>query len=194
MAEGRIERQIAELYGKNPFSLYSINQIATELDRTYPFVNKKVHELAEREVFSFIPVGRSHLCRLNLGSEEAMLLLMRSEIGKRDRLIASRPELAQAVRFLREESGLEPYTIFLHAERLHIVCPGTVLRRATGLEKTLESDTILLSPDAFRRLLVSEDLVRDHVILFGFEHFFWAVKQVWPQVAARYNAIGGDRP
>lgn len=78
-----VEQRIIALF-RRPGNSHTILQIAKRLGTSYPHVHSKVAELTKRGVLSKTMVGPSHVCRINLQSDEAIALLTLSEVLARD--------------------------------------------------------------------------------------------------------------
>lgn len=119
---GRLELEIIDIFSKDISSEYTINQISKILDRAYPNINNKVNSLIKEDVLSSKTVGRSCLCKVNLTSDKAILLMSLNEIVKRDKFIESSKDAKELLKEIHSiASKFFVHTIFFHEKKLYFV-------------------------------------------------------------------------
>ncbi|MCB9361986.1 hypothetical protein H6504_00990 [Candidatus Woesearchaeota archaeon] len=161
MIEKDLTLKIVTLYVQNYMDLFSINKIATLLDLHYPYVHKTVNEMVDREELRMIPVGRSHLCALNLEHPVVVSMLAYAHA-----LLAKR-YAASTTSFLLQkndiiDAGARAVMLQLSTpSKLYAVTESKL--RATGVHA--------VNPDELRGLLSQASFFRKHAVLFGIEYF-----------------------
>ncbi len=174
------EQKVLSLYQSNLFDVHSINQIATLLKKKYPFVNKKVSDLVQEGVLTKIPVGRAHLCMLNLASEKTILLLALNELAKKQRLDPKTVSLIdEAI------GGMVDATAYIEGKgRIVVVSAKPVKLIVTGY---LVSS---ITYEQFEKnLLESDKPLTDFVVIRGYETFYRTVAKLAGELKQKHNPL-----
>jgi hypothetical protein len=169
-----IELDIIRLFDTNLRGFYTINAIATELDKAYPFIHRKVHALIEIGVLRSVQVGKSHCCSINLKSRRAILYLTELELEKRPALPAATQTL---VKQLEADGTLAIETAVYGNGTVYMIGSGTY------------PGTVTITPEAFKELLLTTPLFKDHVVLYGYERFFTYLAHMQPDLDRVYNPL-----
>ena len=174
MIFGDVDIEIVEAFSKRLVAFYSINQIAKILNKTYPYVNKRVSYLIEVGILRKSVLGSSHLCSLNLDNDKCLVLLSLVEIEKRDKFLKRNSELRGALELLKKEiSKRTIHCILLSKEKIVFVLEDPQYSIVIqGFQSTV------VGKEEFLDLLLNNDVLQDHVIVYGFERYFEFVKEV----------------
>ena len=173
---------------------FSINQIATKLGKTYPYIHQTVQGLLERGILLATPVGRSHLCTLNLQSEECVAILTLIELErtsralKRDRFL---PAVVEAVR--KANHGVRIWTTILVGDKVYTVVDDPRSESIVAILGSIPySNMQALGIGSLSELLVGKDASfrEDRVILQGFENYFMMLAGVEEQLGMLYSPLG----
>ncbi len=166
-----LELKIIGLYESDLSAGFTILQISKLLGKAYPYINKKVNEFISEEIFRKTVVGKSYLCRLNLGSNQTKILLSLIEIKKLEsRLIQDSTMSA----ILAELNLLRQQFCVLSAAEIsgQVVIIGDNLSLAQLQEKApllASRNFVVASQNELRGVLAKK---RASQVLFGFEQFF----------------------
>lgn len=180
----KLEQQIIALYSDNLVNLFSINQIAKHLQKTYPFINKKVTQLLELRILNKIIIGKSYLCSLNFDNEKTVLLLAMQELEKKRAL----PETGAVATFLNENR-------LSLSIQLAVKYNGKTLFVVENIKDRREIQRVF--PDAevcdrkeFLDLLLDEPkLFTSHIILYGAERFYELLKIDLPELKRLHSPL-----
>jgi DNA-binding Lrp family transcriptional regulator len=169
---GDVDVEILELFSQRLLAYYSINQIAKKLGKKYPYVNKRVGYLVELGILRKSVIGSSHLISVNLSSDKCVMLLSMVEVEKRDRAIERQNKLQKVLALLDEEKRLRNiYCALVSSNKLIVVTDEVARKRSVG-----GIDSLFVTREQFRALMLDGDIVNNHLILCGFEAFFGFVK------------------
>jgi DNA-binding Lrp family transcriptional regulator len=186
MLIGDVDREILELFSENVAAFYSINQIAKRLGKKYPYIKKRVSALLDSGVLKKSILGSSYLCSLNLASDSAVAMLSMIEIGRRDDAAEKSEPLKRLIAQIKaEKAGGGVRCVLISKNRL-ISVSQAVSRNAGQIEGQDQQQpfrlkgltSVRVSEKEFLRLLCAEGIVRDHLILYGFERYFEMVGEV----------------
>lgn len=174
MIFGDVDIEIIELFSKNLVAFYSINQIAKLLNKTYPYVNKRVSYLIGEGILKKVKLGAAHLCSLNLSNDKTILLLSLTEIEKREEFIKKNTELGKALELLEQERRNRTiHCAFLHNNTIFFVLEDPQFSiEIQGFQ------TSVINKDEFLKLVVKGDVLKEHIILYGSEKYFQFIKEV----------------
>jgi hypothetical protein len=162
----KLEEKIIALYDSNLVNLFSINQIARALNKTYPFVNKKVTELLDRSILKKTVVGKSHLCSLNFENEATIHLLLAHQLQKKRRMQTEAIE-----RFIRARRlSMTIHCVVRHGDKLLFVVENLKDRREIARE--FPTAEVCDKKEFLDYLIDDKDIFRDHVVIYGAERFF----------------------
>ena len=151
-------------------------------------INKKVNSLIKAEVLKKTVKGRSHLCALNLESEEAVYLLILNEIRKKKHL----PELEALVSRVQElKQVLTIHLALKVGKRLIFVLEDldnrSILEKSTSLSsyklEVYDKQTFL------NKLLDDEDILQNHLILTGYGSYYNYVKEIQEKLKIKYSVM-----
>jgi DNA-binding Lrp family transcriptional regulator len=177
MLIGDVDREIIELFSENVAAFYSINQIAKRLGKKYPYVNKRVSSLLQQGVLRKSVLGNTYLCSVNLACDSAVALLSMVEIGKRDEAAAKSEALRKLVDGTKGgKRGPDLICAMVCGKRLISVSSASQDKRTLLSLRGLVS--VGVDKETFLKMLRSEGVVRDHIILYGFERYFEMVCEV----------------
>jgi hypothetical protein len=169
-----IELDIIRLFDTNLRGFYTINTIATKLQKAYPYIHRKVHSLIELGVLRSVQVGKSHCCTINLRNRRAVLYLTELELEKRVRLT----EKLQAVAKQLEADGtLAIETAVYGNDTIYVIGQGHY------------PGTTTVSPAEFKHLLLTTDLFKEHTVLHGYERFFNYLASLQTELDSTYNPL-----
>ncbi|MFC1648668.1 hypothetical protein ACFL1B_04385 [Nanoarchaeota archaeon] len=192
MAGNNLEQEIIALYNKDITALHSINQIAATLGKAYPYINKKATSLIKSRILNKTVIGRSHLCSINLASDEATWMLILNEIKARQRAEESDPHLTELLSRIQEVSKVVTiYSVVKIGKRLVFVLEN--IDDKAILEKSVSINSYKLEcctkREFLEMLIQDEKLLKERVILFSYEYFYQCMKEVEPQIRIKYSLL-----
>jgi DNA-binding Lrp family transcriptional regulator len=184
MLIGEVDREIIGLFSEDIAAYYSINKIAKKLGKKYPYINKRVSSLLEQAILKKSVLGNTYLCSINFGSDSAVAMLSLVEIDKRNSAATKNERLGKLLEQIRAKK-----------REVNIGCAvisGTRLI-LVGQDRIVSSDSLSLkgysyvcaSRKDFLKMLCEEGVVKDHVILYGFERYFEMVGEVEKELRAQ---------
>jgi hypothetical protein len=179
-----LEQEIIGLYDSNLVNLFSINQIARSLKKTYPFINKKVTELLDSSILRKTVVGKSYLCSLNLDNELTAILLAKHEIAKREGSIEAKPvqDFISGTRL-----RITVHCVLSSPAGLVFVIENLKDRRE--IQRVFPSATIV-DREEFLDLIVDDELLySQHAVLYGMERFIELVRMRLPELKAKHSPL-----
>jgi hypothetical protein len=141
-----LEIEIIELYRKDITRLLSINQIAKELKKTYPYIHKKMTSFLKEGIFSQTKIGNSLLCSINLDNEDAIILLSINESLNKKKTLEKNKNLELLSKKLLENTNEEFMqqfqTIIYSKDRILFVIQDSQRKEALKeeLKKKLNKD------------------------------------------------------
>jgi hypothetical protein len=179
MLEDDLAVKIIGLYQDNPFSLFSINEIAKKLDKKYPFVHKKTKEMITKEYLNMTTVGRSNLCQLNIFNPITRYLLGFHEILKAKVIPKGTKEVIEAI---IKEKNKENRIIFSLIEKkkynkiylIHNQKKDNLKFNLNNESNNSISDFYInyLSIEDFLDYIENnEDIFTNHIIVYGVEEY-----------------------
>jgi DNA-binding Lrp family transcriptional regulator len=181
MLIGNVDREILELFSEDIAAYYSINEVAKRLGKKYPYINKRVSSLISQGILRKSVLGNTYLCSANLASDSAIALLSLVEVARRDAAAAKNPSLRRLLEEMKAgERDSNLICAVLNGNRLISVGNG----RLPSL-KLKGFSSISVSREVFLKMLLSEDIVEEHIIIFGFEKYFEMVGGVEKELRAR---------
>ena len=184
MLLGEVDRDVLELFSQNVVASYSINQIAKKLNKSYPYVNKRVSALLDDGILQKRVVGSAHLCSLNFFNDSCIALLSLVEIEKRDAAIKKNRALDMALSWVKEHPKLRGYECMVVSERtVFLVGDEKPRRKLEGMHQKL------ISEDQFKNMLEQGKVLKEHVILAGFEAYFMMVREIEAELRLRYGKM-----
>ena len=195
--------QIFGLFENMPARALTIHNVSKLLKRTYPFVYKKVNALIKENILNRKTVGRAHEVWPNLKNEQTVLYFaLNSQSRKAAFLERSliRDALQELTSNIRSHGFVKSIVLFgSHAKNketkksdvdiLVIMSAKSsdidlfVLSAANtvGMAFGCQINTIIVDDGMFREMLtkpeelnVGKEVLKAHVILYGFEHF-WTI-------------------
>jgi len=195
----RIEQKIVGFLVGTPDKDFTINVLAKELGESYSFLNRKINQLAKEGVILKRSAGKAMLCSLNLKSDRTKALLHMVEVERRDVFFGRNKEIGlilsdflkkinavskSGIKFVlifgswaKGQAGKESdIDIFILTER-KVDLSGIV--KELGAQYGKEITPIQLTPKEFvaqRQSEIIKEIVKNHVILSGFENF---IDTVW---------------
>ena len=167
------EQEILSAYGENPNGIYSINEISRRIGKAYPNVHKTVQTLVHKGILKRHPMGRSHLCSVNLEDNRAILLLALNHAHKQETL----PEhiKQQLIQLAPHKQQIDAIIYHEPQETLLVIT-----------EHELEHPTIT-TKQLHQQLLEDETLYTQHTIITGYEYFFALLTS--PDITRRYHPL-----
>lgn len=195
MIGNALEQEIIGLYNVDINSMYSINQIASLLNKKYPYINKKVTFLIEQNIFKMTIVGRSHLCSLNLKNEETIFTLILNEIKRKKAALEKNSSLNKIMGYIERLSKTADLRIVLknedsiifiseNKEKCDNVSKG-VLKQAFYNYKS----EFLTKDEFLKKLLNDNSLHQKKVILYGFEKYYEYIREIEDELKIRYSKL-----
>jgi DNA-binding Lrp family transcriptional regulator len=183
MLIGDVDREILEFYSEDIAAYHSINQIAKKLGKKYPYVNKRASSLLEQGILKKSVLGNTYLCSVNFSSDSAIALLSLVEIGKRDKAIAKDELLKQLLQQIKEEKRYSNLIcVVISGNRLIYVRDG---REQISLPRVRGFSSVAVDAAEFSKMLCSEKIAKEHIILLGFEGYFGLVRGVEKELRAQ---------
>jgi hypothetical protein len=169
-----IEHDIIRLFDSNLRGFYTINTIATKLHKAYPYIHRKVHALLTLGVLRSVQVGNSHCCTINLKNRRAVLLLTELELEKRAKLPATVQTLAKQ---LETDGTLSIETALYGNGHVYVLGSGNY------------RGTTTVTAEQLKELLLTTELFKEHVILYGYERFFAHLANLQADLDRQYNPL-----
>jgi len=164
MQKNQLEMDILALYDNNLVNVFSINQIAKLLGKTYPYINKKVTELLNDGVLKKIIVGKAYLCTLNFECEKTLLLLSMLELNKRKK----HTEVGEFIQ--KNMLNFTVHTVVKYNRKLLFVVENLHDRRKIG--RAFENSIVVDKREFLDMLFDEEKLFKNHTVLYGAEKFY----------------------
>ncbi len=184
------------LYEPRVKAHYSINQIAKKLGKTYPYIYQTVQGLLEREVLVATPVGRSHLCTLNLRSDECIAILTLNALEERKKALKSKFVGAVLEAVKRVSPRMPIWTALLVGETVYLVtCPLDEDEEDTLKHEIPYSALVLLSVPQLRerlRALEETELREERVLLHGFANYYGLLASIEDRLQYLYSPLRGE--
>jgi hypothetical protein len=183
MEISKSQLEILSLYDTNLVALFSMNQIAKDLGKPYPFVNRKVNALIDAGILNRTVIGRSHLCSLNLESQETIILMSMIELEKK-----RRHDFKELDSYIGRKSASGWISCV-------VVSAGRIIFVVTDLKQRLElqkqyPESLVLDKQEFQNYLVeTESIFRDHVVVYGTERFFEILREVLFELKKRHSPL-----
>ncbi|MBD3203354.1 hypothetical protein GF327_03610 [Candidatus Woesearchaeota archaeon] len=186
-----MEQEIFTLFTKDITLQLSINQISKKLDKSYPYINKKVNELIEQEIFNKTKIGRSHLCSVNLRNDKARVLLMLNEIEKKERYL-KKTNLLDKEKIFEITGAFNIFTILQSGQRLIFVLnylnDKEAIKNKFPYIKKLDPEFFEM-PDFKQEILSDKSIIKDHVILYSFEKYFEILQEIQKELLVNFSPI-----
>jgi len=190
-----LEQEIISLYAKDTSSLYSINQIASKLGKTYPYINKKITRLIKNKIFKKTISGRAYLCSLNLDNDETIYLLILNEIKKKKQELTKKPELRKVMSYankLKKLTGLQ--LVLKHKNKIIYVLENQQEKeqvQKASLRQVAQGHhaTALTKKEFLGELLENKEIQENHVILYGYEKYYEYLKEIEDELKLRYSKL-----
>jgi hypothetical protein len=189
-----LEQEIIELYVDNPSSLYSINQIAGKLGKTYPYINKKVTSFINNKILNKTIVGRSHLCSLNLKNDETLYLLILSEIKKKQKFPTSRKSIELTDYISKLAKTADASLALISCNKL-ILIPGNkesleTVEKGVLKQSLMGHELLITSKEQFLQMLKEDDrILSNHVIFTGFEAYYEMIRSIEDELRIKYSKL-----
>ncbi|MFH1770579.1 MAG: hypothetical protein ABH828_03405 [archaeon] len=166
-----LEIEIIELFRKDITRLLTINQIAKELRKAYPYIHKKVTSFIEKEIFNKFKLGNSTLCSINLQSEEAIVLLTINELKQKKELLKKNKELELKIEKLKEASKEVPIqTVLKVKNKLFIITENQFYKKT--LHNEFSTANIMTKQEFQQKILKDYSQIQDHILLYHNEKYY----------------------
>ena len=169
-----IELDIVRLFDTNLRGFYTINSIAGQLGKAYPFIHRKVHALIELGVLRSVQVGKSHCCTIDLRNRRAVLYLTELELEKRAKLAE---QVQAAAKKLEQDGTLAIETAVYGNGVIYVIGTGQY------------PGTKTITAAEFKELLLTTDLFKHHTVLHGYERFFGYLSSLRADLDRVYNPL-----
>lgn len=175
--------------------MYSINQIASKLNKKYPYINKKVTSLVANNIFKMTVVGRSHLCSLNLKNEETVHALILNEIRRKNKELGKEDALKKITEYVDKISRTADLKVVLKLKKtILFVLENKESRDSINrgvLKQALHNyeSEFLTKREFLRRLVEDESLSKDRIILYGFEKYYELIRVVEDELKLKYSKL-----
>ncbi len=192
MVGNKLEQEIIEIYNKDIISLYSINQIATLLNKKYSYINKKVTGLIESNILKKSVIGKSHLCSINLDNDEAMFLLILNEIKKKKAATDKNQKLVEVTSQIHQlKRVMTIHLALVTSKKLIFVLEDPKQKNILDKSASINSQKFeVYTKKEFQDLLLDDSSVlKDHVILYGFEKYHHYVKEIDKMLKLKYSQL-----
>lgn len=203
MTENALTQKIVGLYDSNLMNIFSINSIAKNLGKTYPYINKKVSGLIMEGIISKAGFGRAYLCSLNMDNQKTWLLLSYNELDKKEAIRKKNPIINQIDEFvlsLKHKVNINFVVVYRKGNREKaysnvLFAVGDPVSKSIVLESFskmgIKGDIIVELISEFPNVVLEKDfqLFGDHVILYGMESFFEMIKDNYRVINSVYNPL-----
>lgn len=195
--------QILGLFENTPARALTIHNVSKLLKRTYPFVYKKVNTLIKENILNRKIVGRTHEVWPNLKNEQTILYFAlnsqsrKTSFLKRNLIQDALQELTSKIRshgsiksiilFGSHTKGKETkksdVDILVITSAKSSDIDQFVLSAANTVSMTFgcQINTVIVDDGMFQEMLINpeelnvgKEVLKAHVILYGFEHF-WTI-------------------
>lgn len=185
MVGNSLEQEIIGLYNAELTASYSINEIAKRLNKTYPYIYKKVSMLISQGILKKVVIGRSYLCSINFSNDTAILLLSLNEVSKKKRLLRNNPRISALLQHLEtKKKQYKLQSVVKVKDRLLIISS------LKSLGARLSPRPIMLNENSFQEYLVQhKEATSDHVVLYSCEKYFECVKEVEGKLRLKNSRI-----
>jgi len=188
----KLEQEIIRLYNQEITALYSINQIAVRLGKAYPYINRKVTSLIHSEILNMTVIGRSHLCSVNLKSDETNWLLALNEIRKKEEIEKKDKRIAEIIKTIHNlRKAITIHLAVKVGNRLLFVLENkedkSILEKSISL--TYFKIQTYTKQEFLQWLLVDKDILQNHVILFGYEKYFHYLEEIGGKLRIKYSSL-----
>lgn len=160
-------------------NFYSINEISKQLNKAYPFINRKVSDLLKNNILRKVTVGKSHLCSLNLANEKTRLMLSELELSKKE-LIESDAEYKKKIEvihaFIEKDNFYTNIHCVLLAGKYTVFIISDLKHRHEIYSKF--TDVIVIDPTELGEFFLStKEAFLDNTVIYGAPKFFEFVGQ-----------------
>ena len=177
MIGNELEIEIIELFRKDITRLLSINKIAKELGKTYPYIYKKLTGFIDEGIFKKTRIGSSILCSINLQNEEAILLLSINEILKKKELLSNNPEIKEQLNKIKElNKKITVHTAIRVENKLIIVTENQVYKKT--LEKEFLNCNVLTKQEFKEQAIEDKSIIQDHILLYHKEKYYEIIGEI----------------
>jgi len=170
----KLEQEIVNLFrGLN--EQYSINQISSLLNKSYPYIHKKVNFLIEEGVLTKINVGNSHLCSINISNPKTVVLLSISDInlinsktGKNDLILSGKN--IKKIRGL--VSSREIKTVFYFNRKIYLVADKSNKKIISGLKKVFHGSDLIDEKELLQMAVDIDGFNKEKIVIANFENYY----------------------
>ncbi len=165
---------IIGLFLKDISISYSINQIAQELKKPYPFMHQKITALLESGVLKKTIIARSHLCSLDFSNDQTIALIMLASFHKKEQHLKNiGKETFKEICSLKDDENNR--CIFLAGQNIYVL--QNHLKFNTQNIKNLKIEHI--NSDLFQELVLSDKkFIEKTVILHSYEKYFQEIEKI----------------
>lgn len=188
MVGNELEIEIIELFRQDITRFLSIHQISKKLNRTYPYIYKKVLTFIREGIFKTTKIGSSILCSINLQSEEAIILLIINEIHHKKKYFEKNPKLKETISKLKE-IGREIliHTALKTKKQTILVVENQLQCKALKKEFTKE---LILTKEEFQTLVLEDyNEIQDHILLYHNEKYYEIIGEIEQELKIRNSPM-----
>jgi hypothetical protein len=190
-----LEQDIIGLYAKNIVSSLTINQIAKNLGKKYPYINKKVKFLIKENIFKRTVVGHSHLCSLNLSNDETIYLLILHELRNKKSELSKQRNLRQILEYVKKICQSTSIELAIRkGKKIFLVTDNEPTK--TNLEKGIITKgpanyrfECITKEDFLTKIIDDRGLLEDHLILYGYERYYEYMQRIEDTLKIRYSKL-----
>ena len=176
-----LEQEIISVYDKNIYSFYSINQISKKLNKTYPYINKKVSYMIKENILKKYIMGNSYLCSPNLNNEKTVILLTLNEIKKRDILLKKDKSLFNIINSIDSlKKKITIHAVALYNQKLYFVLENLDDKKI--INDSIKFKSIFLTKSDFQTSILKGKIINNYVVLYGFSKFFEFIQEIYLQL------------
>ena len=95
---------------RQPLELYSINQLAKEINLAYPYVYESTNKLERKQLISIKKIGKSNLCQLKFDNPDELAF---ASMENTKRFLSLHPSINNLTHQLKENLANELYILLL---------------------------------------------------------------------------------
>jgi hypothetical protein len=176
----KLEQEIVGLFrGLNEH--YSINRISSLLNKSYPYIYKKVNFLIEEGVLTKINVGNSHLCSINLSNPKTVVLLSISDINilnsgtiKNDEILSGKN-----IKKIRElVSSKDIRTVFYFKGKIYVVSDKKNKKIIPKSKKVFADSEFINEKELLQMAVDIDDFNNKKIVIANFENYYCLMHKI----------------
>ncbi len=174
----------------------TINEISTQLDETYSFVNRVINRLIKENILKKEVIGNSYLCSLNLNNEKTLSYLTLNEIEKKEKFIEKLKNIKTLLNQIKERISADCIIIFgsyakgtqTKSSDIDLLIinnkkDNSINKEINQLETMydIKINQIIVNQNIFKEMIqnnvkinVGKEALKNHIILNG-SNVFWKI-------------------